>query len=76
MTAGEIERIWFSPQRFWAATRGMDTGQVEQLTNSVLQMAEKRELAALRQFDFIFVGNPYRRKVENPSAKKKDRMAS
>jgi hypothetical protein len=57
MTTGEPVRIWLVPQRFWAATRNMKPDQAESLLQKVSDLAEKREVEALRQFDFIVVGS-------------------
>ena len=55
------DRIWFNPPKFWAATKSMSTEDAERLMDRVVVMAEKRELEALRQYDFVSVGNPYKK---------------
>ncbi len=55
------DRIWFYPQKFWAATRNMDKQQADELRQRIQHMAEERDLDGLRQFDFIYIGNPYRK---------------
>ena len=54
-TEGPI-RVWFIPQKFWAATRNMKPEQAESLFQKVSDLAERHETDALRQFDFIVVG--------------------
>lgn len=56
MTLDRPEPIWFDPPRFWAATKDMPQTQVDQLMDTVYELAEKRDLNALREFDFIHVG--------------------
>lgn len=55
------ERIWFHPSKFWGATKDMPPEQVDQLRESVLQLAAARNLEALRRFDFIHVGTGFLR---------------
>ena len=63
MTANsEVPRIWFNPPKFWAATKNMRKEEAEELVNTLLRMAENRELDRLRQYDFISVGIPERGK--------------
>ena len=61
MTSENRERIWFNPPKFWAATKRMSKEDADQLMDRVVVMAEKRELEALRQYDFVSVGNPYKK---------------
>ena len=57
MTAiDERVRVWFIPQKFWAATRNMKPEQADSLFQRVNDLAERQETDALRQFDFIVVG--------------------
>jgi hypothetical protein len=55
------DRIWFNPSKFWGATKDMAPEQVDQLWESVQQLAAARNLEALRRYDFIRVGNAYLR---------------
>ncbi len=61
MTSEYPDRIWFYPPKFWAATRFMSRQQVEALKEEVWRMAEQKDLEGLRRFDFIYIGNPYKR---------------
>jgi hypothetical protein len=56
----ESPRVWLVPQKFWAATRNMKPEQADSLLEKVSEMAERKETEALRQYDFIIVGNPKR----------------
>jgi hypothetical protein len=57
MTTSQKIPIWLNPQRFWAATRNMNPAQADSLMKKVSDLAERRETEALREFDFIIVGN-------------------
>jgi hypothetical protein len=59
MTSVEFEPIWFNPPKFWAATKDMSPQQVDSLMNTLLFLAESRNLEALRKFDFIGIGHSY-----------------
>jgi hypothetical protein len=61
MVSEQPERIWFYPPKFWAQTRQMSQEEIDDLMNRIWRMAEQRDLQGLRQFDFIYVGNPYPR---------------
>jgi hypothetical protein len=52
--------IWLDPPRFWSATQNMSEDEVGRLLNEVMILAEKRDISALRQYDFISL---YRRRV-------------
>jgi hypothetical protein len=54
----ESVRVWLVPQKFWAATRNMKPEQADSLLEKVSELAERKETDALRQFDFIIIGNP------------------
>jgi hypothetical protein len=54
----ESVRVWLVPQKFWAATRNMKPEQADSLLQKVSDLAERKETDALRQYDFIIVGNP------------------
>jgi len=55
MTSSQDLRVWLIPQRFWAVTRNMDQSQAETLMQRVMDLAERHDLEALRQFDFVVV---------------------
>ncbi len=55
MTSSQDIRLWLVPQRFWAVTRNMDQKQADTLMERVMELAEKRDMEALRQFDFVVV---------------------
>jgi len=55
MTASQDLRVWLIPQRFWAVTRNMDQNQADSLMQRVMELAEKHDLDALRQFDFVVI---------------------
>jgi hypothetical protein len=57
------DRIWFDPPKFWAATRNMTKAEADWLGEKIYELAEKHDIETLRQFSFIYVGNPYRRKT-------------
>jgi N-acetyl-gamma-glutamylphosphate reductase len=61
MTTEYPERIWFHPPRFWAATRNMTKEEAERLQEKVYRLAELHDIEHLRQYDFISIGNPYRK---------------
>ena len=45
--------IWLDPPRFWSATQNMSEDEVGCLLTEVMTLAERRDLAALRRYDFI-----------------------
>lgn len=54
------ERIWFFPNKFWAATKGMEPEAVSRLMEEVEKCAEAKDVEALRKYPFVFVGDPYK----------------
>ena len=54
------ERIWFFPDKFWQATKGMPQDEVSKLMAEVEQYAEAKNVEALRKYPFVFVGDPYK----------------
>lgn len=54
------ERIWFFPNKFWAATKGMPEEEVSRLMEEVETLAAAKDTKALSKYPFIFVGDPYR----------------
>ncbi len=54
------ERIWFFPDKFWAATKGMPEEQVSNLMAEVEGYAAAGDLQELRKYSFVFVGDPYK----------------
>ena len=55
MTPSQDLRLWLIPQRFWAVTRNMDKRQADSLMEKVMELAEKHDFEALRQFDFVVI---------------------
>ena len=49
------ERIWLNPPKFWAATKNMPPADVDRLMDELFHLAEKRDLEALKRYDFIVV---------------------
>lgn len=54
------ERIWFFPNKFWQATKGMSADEVSRLMEEVEKLAEAKDVEALKKYPFIFVGDPYK----------------
>jgi len=54
------ERIWFFPNKFWAATKGMPTEEANRLMEEVEKLAEAKDVEALKKYPFVFVGDPYK----------------
>ena len=54
------ERIWFFPNKFWQATKGMPAEEVNNLMEEVERYAEARNVEALKKYSFVFVGDPYK----------------
>jgi hypothetical protein len=63
MIAESRARVWLVPQKFWAATRNMKPEQADSLLQQVSDLAEQNQTEALRQYDFIIVGNLTDRKA-------------
>lgn len=61
VTAENRDRIWFNPPKFWAATKSMSQEDADQLMARIVVMAERRQLDALRKYDFVSVGSPYQK---------------
>ena len=57
--ADQRERIWFFPNKFWAATKGMPADEVSHLMEEVEKLAEAKDVEALKKYPFVFVGDPY-----------------
>ena len=53
------ERIWFFPNKFWQATKGMPADEVSKLMEEVEKHAEAKDVEALKKYPFVFVGDPY-----------------
>ena len=60
MTSSQDLRLYLIPQRFWAVTRNMDQKQADSLMERVMELAERHDLEALRQFDFVVVDRSHR----------------
>jgi hypothetical protein len=56
------ERIWFFPDKFWRATKGMSADEVSRLMEEVERYAESKDFGALQKYSFVFVGDPYNNK--------------
>ena len=54
------ERIWFFPNKFWAATKGMSAEEISRLMEEVEKLAEAKDVEALKKYPFVFVGDPYK----------------
>jgi hypothetical protein len=57
------ERIWISPQKFWAVTKNMSSDETEKLMDTVTRLAQEDRIDLLKKFDFISVGDPYHRQA-------------
>ena len=55
------ERIWFFPDKFWQATKGMPKDEVSGLMEEVERLAEAKDAQALSKYPFVFVGDPYKK---------------
>ena len=53
------KRIWFFPDKFWQATKGMPADEVSKLMEEVEKHAEAKDVEALKKYPFVFVGDPY-----------------
>ncbi len=60
MTPVNSERIWFSPPKFWAATKGVPPDEADRVLDQVLQLAANRDLDLLQRFEFISIGDEWR----------------
>ena len=56
-----VDLIWFLPHKFWAATRNMPKQYADKLLDEVIELAEARDLEALRKYDFVSLDYPYPR---------------
>jgi len=54
------ERIWFFPNKFWAATKGMPEDEVNKLMEEVERYAAAKNVEALKKYSFVYVGDPYK----------------
>ena len=62
------ERIWFFPNKFWQATKGMPADEVSKLMEEVEKHAEAKDVEALKKYPFVFVGDPYEDKSDRNAA--------
>jgi hypothetical protein len=58
--ANHRNRVWFFPNKFWAATKGMPEDQVSSLMAEVERLAAAGDFQALSKYPFVFVGDPYK----------------
>jgi hypothetical protein len=61
-------RIWFFPDKFWRATKGMSPEEVSALMQEVEAYAAAGDVQALKKYPFVFVGDPYKRRKTKPAA--------
>ncbi len=54
------DRIWFFPNKFWQATKGMPSDEVNKLMEEVEGYAAAKDVEALKKYPFVFVGDPYK----------------
>jgi hypothetical protein len=62
------KRIWFFPDKFWAATKNMPKEEAANLMAEVESYAAAGNVQALSKYPFVFVGDPYKKKEKNPAA--------
>ena len=48
-------QVRLSPPKFWAATKHMPPAEVEELMESILDLARRGDVYSLTKFDFIQV---------------------
>ena len=53
-------RIWFFPNKFWQATKGMPADEVSKLMEEVEKYAEAKDVEALKKYPFVYIGDPYK----------------
>ena len=58
--ANRRERIWFFPNKFWAATKDMPEEEKDRLMEEVERYAAAKDIEALKKYPFVFVGDPYK----------------
>ena len=56
------ERIWFFPDKFWQATKGMPADEVSKLMEEVERYAEAKDVEALKKISLRF----RRRSLQRP----------
>ncbi len=49
-------RVWFNPVKLWRATEKMKPSEADALMERICLLAERKDFAALQQYDFIRVG--------------------
>jgi len=62
------ERIWFFPDKFWRATKGMPPDQASALLQEVEAYAAAGDVQELKKYPFVFVGDPYKKRKPAPAA--------
>jgi hypothetical protein len=48
-------KIWFNPPQFWTVTRNMKSEAADELMQLVYDLAQARNIEALKKFSFITV---------------------
>lgn len=58
------QRIWFLPHMYWRSTKGMPQEEVDMLMQEVERLAEAHDIAALRKYPFICIGETCHHKAD------------
>ena len=69
--ASEIDqstRIWFLPNEYWHATKGMAPEDVDRLMCEVERLAAARDFEALQKYPFIYIGQSCHRREARETA--------
>jgi hypothetical protein len=48
-----IKKLWVFPPKYWAATERMTEDEKERIIQKILDLAERGDTQALKQFDFL-----------------------
>jgi hypothetical protein len=59
MSNDPIARIWINPWKYYNFTAGMNDAERDSMMERVLMEAQAGNEAALKQFDFVCLENPY-----------------
>lgn len=76
MTAEYPSRVWFNPPKFWASTRFMNKEDAAALFEHIYLLAEQGDFDTLAGYDFIEIGNPYRKPARSAGAQRISRAIS